>query len=91
MNALILSLLIACGEKTESASSTSSTTEGTKDEVTVISLSSQQPSKTSGSIEIKAILPEKEETSTTTSTTEDASGSEETTSTETKTEDNSSE
>lgn len=87
MNALILSLLIACGEKTESASSTSSTTEGTKDEVTVISLSSQQPSKTSGSIEIKAILPEKEETST----TEDASGSEETTSTETKTEDNSSE
>ena len=87
MNALILSLLIACGEKTESASSTSSTTEGTKDDVTVISLSSQQPSKTSGSIEIKAILPEKEETPT----TEDASGSEETTSTETKTEDNLSE
>jgi hypothetical protein len=67
MTAIIFSLLIGCGKKAETTS-TSTETEQTatisKDDAQIISVSNTDPKTGTGSIEIKAHVPDKQKTET---------------------------
>jgi hypothetical protein len=81
MQSIILGMFIACGEKTESSTTSDVQTEVTsEDAVQTISVSNPSPSKTSGTIEIKAIVRESDDTTENTSeSTESSSTNDDTT------------
>lgn len=73
MKSIIFAMLIGCGKKTETAATNteSAKTSASSDEkVTVISVSNPGPKTNSGSIEIKAIVREADETTENTSESE---------------------
>lgn len=73
MKSIIFAMLIGCSKKTETASTSteaSKTSASSDEKVTVISVSNPGPKTNSGSIEIKAIVREADETTENTSKTE---------------------
>ena len=80
MKSIIFAMLIGCSKKAETTTSTDNAkaTPSSEDEVTVISVSNPGPKTNSGSIEIKAIVREADETTAdnTTENTSETEGSE---------------